>query len=106
VIVPVKRRISKMIDGRITPTTVAAYRHARKLRERGADPEEVHAAERVVDRALNIKLWQTSLFDVYTYRDDGAPDWEHAAELRRKLDAALAQATEATTGPEPEPAPA
>jgi hypothetical protein len=105
---PVKRRISKQIDGRVTPSVVAAYARALALRERAHlsddDRHAAHEAERVVDRALNIKLWQTSLFDVYTYRDEGDPGWERSAELRRKLDAALAAArASAATVSKPEP---
>jgi hypothetical protein len=90
---PVKRRISKVVDGRITPTTVAAYAHALQLRaqaDRGeVDQMEVHEAERVVDRALNIRLWMTSVFDVHCYRDAD----ERSVQLRQQLDQALAEAT-------------
>jgi hypothetical protein len=90
---PVKRRLSKQHDGRITPTVVAAYKLALELREWAhlseADRLAAHDAERVVDRALQIRLWQTSVFDVADYRQPGDPDWERAAELRRRLDAAL-----------------
>jgi hypothetical protein len=88
VIVPVKRRISKQIDGRITPTTLAAYQRALALREQGADPEEVHEAERVVDRCLGVRLWQVSVFDAHRWSDAD----ERSLQLRQQLDAALAEA--------------
>jgi hypothetical protein len=93
---PVKRRLSKQHDGRVTPTVVAAYAHALKLRERAHlsddDRDTAHEAERVVDRALSIRLWQTSVFDVDRFREPGDPDWERSAALRGQLDAALAEA--------------
>ena len=103
---PVKRRLSKQHDGRITPTVVAAYAHALKLRKRAhlsdADRDAANEAERVVDRALSVKLWHTSIFDVDRFREPGDPDWERSASLRRQLDQALAEAKrrqQATTAP-------
>jgi len=105
---PVKRRLSKQHDGRITPTVVAAYAHALKLRKRAhlsdADRDAANEAEKVVDRALSIRLWQTSVFDVDRFREPGDPDWERSAELRRLLDQALADAKrrqQASSEPEP-----
>ena len=93
---PVKRRLSKQRDGRITPTVVAAYAYALELRERAhlsdADREAAHEAERVVDRALSIRLWQTSVFDVDRFREPGDADWERSAQLRQQLDTALVEA--------------
>src|SRR5262249_37219015 len=92
---PVKRRLSKQHDGRITPSVVAAYAHALKLRKRAHlsddDRDAAHEAEKVVDRALSIRLWQTSVFDVDRFQEPGDPDWERSAALRRQLDAALAE---------------
>jgi len=96
-LMPVKRRLSKVVDGRITPTVIAAYARALELRARSngseADRDAAHEAERVVDRALQIRLWMTSVFDVDRYRDEDDPDWQRSAELKRRLDAALAQAS-------------
>jgi hypothetical protein len=99
VTVPVKRRLSKQHDGRITPSVIAAYKHALVLRERAHlsddDRQAAHEALKAVDRAMSIRLWQTSVFDVFDYQQPGDADWERSAELRRRLDAALAQASAA-----------
>jgi pyruvate carboxylase len=99
VIVPYRRRLGKARDGAITPTIVALYDNALKLRasrhRSDVDQESVYEAEKAVDRALSVRLWQTSVFDVDIYRQPGDPDWERAAELRRQLDAALRARREA-----------
>jgi len=91
---PVKRRLSKMHDGRITPTVLGLYQRALELRERAHrsddDRHAAHAAERDVDRALRVRLWETSIFDTIDYQHPDDPDWARAAELRQRLDAALA----------------
>jgi pyruvate carboxylase len=98
-IVPYKRRLGKARDGAITPTVVALYANALKLRihrhRSDEDREATNEAENAVDRALSIRLWQTSVFDVDVYRQPGDPDWERAAELRRQLDVALRTQREA-----------
>lgn len=105
---PVKRRISKQVDGRITPSVVAAYARALELRKRanGSEVDRVaaHEAERIVDRAVSVRLWQTSVFDVDRYRDEGDPDWQRSAELRQRLEAALAEIRRPVSEPEPAPA--
>jgi hypothetical protein len=91
---PMKRRLSKINSDRITPSVLANFARAlelRKLAEQGAaDPEDVHAAERIVDRSLGVRLWEVSIFDVYTFHDDG-----RSLQLRQQLDAALAEAKRA-----------
>ena len=63
---PVKRRLSKQHDGRITPTVVAAYAQALKLRKRAhlsdADRDAANEAERVV-RLAERWHWQITLTD-------------------------------------------
>jgi hypothetical protein len=90
-LMPVKRRLSKQVDGRITPTVVAAYAHALEVRKRNPGSEEQIEAEKVVERALQIRMWETSVFDVDFFRDDGSDDWARAKQLRQQLDAALRQ---------------
>jgi hypothetical protein len=106
-LMPVKRRLSKQHDGRITPTLVVAYARALELRKRAhrrdADRLAAHEAEATVDRALGggiRRLWLVSVFDVYRFQYPGDPNWERTMEQRRKLDAAKA----ARRQQEPEPA--
>ena len=112
---PVKRRLSKEREGAITPSVVAAYGHALELREqvrRGkVDLDELAEAEKVVERALSIKMWQPSVFGLDTFwepSDD--PDYQRALDLRDRLNAALAELKRrrqaAAPAPEPETAPA
>src|SRR5262249_41970129 len=83
--------------GQITPQVLALYRHAVELRVRArrrrtnADWQAAGDAENAVNRALSVRLWETSIFDVLDYpaEADGSPDWLHAAELTQQLDAAL-----------------
>jgi hypothetical protein len=96
---PVKRRLSKQIDGRVTPSIVAAYQRALALRERAHlsedDRDAAHEAEAAVERMLGggiRRMWQISVFDVFEFQEPGDPDWERSASLRRRLDAALAEA--------------
>jgi len=108
---PVKRRLSKQLNGRVTPQIVFLYQKALALRARSHLSDEhrhqAHAAERDVDRAMNVKLWETSIFDTFDYpAEPGDQSWENAMELRQRLDAALAQASAAPrqgtiSGPEP-----
>ena len=104
---PVKRRLSKQIDGRITPSVVAAYARALELREqvrRGkVDLDELAEAEKVVERALSIKMWQPSVFGLDTWEPSDDPDYQRALDLRDRLNAALAEARRprATVPPEP-----
>jgi hypothetical protein len=92
---PMKRRIHKLRDDRVTPTVLAAYRRALELRALGADfREEAHEAEAMVDRLLGggiRRLWLPGVFDVHI-ADPGDPAWEHAMALRRRLDQALSEA--------------
>lgn|SRR5262249_28107660 len=93
---PVKRRLSKQIDGRITPSVVAAYAHALELRKQArrgkVDLDELAEAEKVVERALGIRMWQASVFDLDRLYGPTDPSYQRAAELRAGLDAALAEA--------------
>jgi hypothetical protein len=111
---PVKRRLSKEREGAITPSVVAAYGHALELREqvrRGkVDLDELAEAEKVVERALSIRMWEPSVFDLdRLYRPDDI-GYARAAELRARLDAALTELKRrrqaAAPAPEPETAPA
>jgi hypothetical protein len=107
--VPIKRRLSKQIDGRITPSAVAAYQRALALREQAwrgeGDLEEVAEAESAVERALGIRMWEPSVFGLDTFwepSDD--PDYLRAADLRDRLNTALADARRPrATVSEPEP---
>jgi hypothetical protein len=103
---PVKRRLGKMHDARITPTVVALFKRALELRARQGDREELHAVERDVNRALSIQLWETSIFDfddifnrdappAYMLERGPADDWHRALALRQQLEAALKQASAA-----------
>lgn len=98
---PVKRRLSKVVDGRITSSVVVASARALELREQASrgeiDRDAAHEAEATVDRMLGggiRRLWLPSIFDV------------DRAELKRRLDAALAEAKAQNAISEPEPAPA
>jgi hypothetical protein len=77
--VPVKRRLSKQHDGRISPQVVALYQRALALREQAERGEidwlEAHEAAKVVTRALGVRMWQTSPFDVVEFYKPGDPDW-------------------------------
>ena len=93
---PVKRRLGKQGDGAITPQAVAAYEHALAMRKRadrsGSDEDAAvaHEAERVIDRMFQIRLWMTSIWDVQRYSPHpGNADWERAADIKRRLDAAI-----------------
>jgi hypothetical protein len=112
---PVKRRFSKEREGAISPSTVAAYAHALALREQYArgevDLDAVAEGDKVVERALSIRMWQPSVFGLDTFwelSDD--PDYQRALDLRDRLDAALAELKRrrqaAAPAPEPETAPA
>jgi hypothetical protein len=90
----VKRRLGKQRDGAITPQAVAAYEHALAMRKRAhlsdADRDAAHEAKRVVDRMFQIGLWATSILDTERYGPDpGDPDWVRAADIKRRLDAAI-----------------
>ena len=92
---PVKRRLGKQRETTISPTTIALYARALELRALGPDfREEAHEARAAFERALGggiRRLWETSVFDVINYGPDpGDPEWERAAELKRRLDEALA----------------
>ena len=102
---PVKRRLGKQRDGAITPQAVAAYEHALAMRKRAnrsgsdADRDAAHEAGRVVDRMFQIRLWATSIWDIERYGPDpGDPDWVRAADIKRRLDEALAAARAKQTG--------
>lgn len=107
--VPVKRRLSKINTDRISPSTIAAYAHALELRKRArrgeVDLSEVAEAEKVVERALSIRMWQASVFDLDRLYGPDDPSYARAAELRAGLDAALAARRQrATATPEQQPA--
>src|SRR5262245_62469345 len=82
--------------GLITPQVVTAYRHALELRAQHARGEvaldAVAEADRVVERMLGIRPWQSSVFDLDTFWEPGDPSYARAAELRAGLDTALAEA--------------
>jgi len=93
--VPVKRRLGpNQREGRITPEVLALYRRALELYERAGrgdvDWSVARAAVNDLDRALNVKLWETSVWDPIEFPEeaDGSPDWERAAALARQLAAA------------------
>jgi len=104
----------------ITASTIDLYRTALRLRKRAhlskADREAAYEAEAIVERILGggiRRLWLPSIFDVHEYQRPGDPDWERAAELRRQLDAAVAElkcqeraARRAKAAPPSPPAPA
>ena len=80
---PVKRRLSKQIDGRITPSIVAAYKQAVELRALG-DPR-AREAENAVDRMLQggiRRLWKLSLFDFDACSQSSAPPYLSAQSWR------------------------
>jgi len=76
----------------ITPTVLGLYRRALKLRKHAHlsddDRHAAHAAERDVDRALGVRLWEAGIFRTLDYQHPGRADWDRAAELRRQLEAA------------------
>jgi hypothetical protein len=91
---PTKRTpITRQRTPLVTPQIVDLYRHAIELRTQArrirtnAAWEAAGDAESAVNRALNIKLWETSLFDAidFPHENDGTPDWLRAAELARQL---------------------
>ena len=93
---PMKRRFFKQREGAVTPQAVAAYEHALAMRKRAnrsgsdADRDAAHEAGRVVDRMFQIRLWATSIWDIERYGPDpGDPDWVRAADIKRRLDAAI-----------------
>jgi hypothetical protein len=90
---PVKRRLSKEREGAISPSTVAAYARALELRkqvQRGeVDLDELAESERVVERALSIRMWQPSVFDLDRLYGPDDAGYARAAELRARLEAAL-----------------
>ena len=104
---PVKRRLSKEREGAISPQVVAAYARALELREqvrRGeVDLDAVAEAEKVVERALSIRMWEPSVFDLDRLYGPDDTGYARAVELRARLDAALAEARRprATVPPEP-----
>ena len=83
----------------ITPQIVDNWRRALKLNKRAhlshADFELAYAAERDVDRALGIKLWNISIFEDEMFKHDSPPEylfqqgradgWYRTHELRRQL---------------------
>jgi len=74
----------------ITPTVLGLYRRALKLRKHAHlsddDRHAAHAAERDVDRALGVRLWEAGIFRTLDYQHPGRADWDRAAELRRQLE--------------------
>src|SRR5262245_61556487 len=109
---PVKRRLSKQHDGRITPSVIAAYQRALALRERAHlsddDRDAAHEAQAAVDRLLGggvRRMWKISIWDFDDiYSRDTPPrdprshdDWARMLELRQRLDAALAEASRRPT---------
>jgi hypothetical protein len=86
----------------ITPQVVELYRRALRLRKQAhlseADRELAIDAERDVDRALGLKLWDDSVFEDFMFVSDEPPaylresrdanaveGWYHVRELRRQL---------------------
>jgi hypothetical protein len=108
--VPVKRRLGKQRDSTISPTTVALYAHALEVRKLGPDfREEAWEAQCAVERALGNgrrRFFVPTVFDIIDKAPDpDDPDWERAAELKRRLDEALAATKKvgpATAIPDPE----
>ena len=99
----------------ITASTIDLYRTALRLRRRAhlseADRRAAYEAEAVVERILGggiRRLWLPSIFDIdHRWPHPEDPDWVRAAELRRQLDAALAEAKQRQQAvAEPETAPA
>jgi hypothetical protein len=107
----------------ITPQALDLYRRALKLRTRAhlssADKYACHDAERDLDRALGIKLWDTSVFDTIGYKQppaymnaDQREGWMWSMGLRQQLEAAVrqertarrAKAVPPSLPPEPPPA--
>src|SRR5262245_18958148 len=86
--------------GLVSPQACDLYRHALKLQVKAqrsgvdADKHAAWDAEADLDRLLGggvRRLWEVSVFDVYRFQEPGDPGWERKAELRRQLDAAVAE---------------
>jgi hypothetical protein len=108
---PVKRRLGKQQrEGVISPTTVGLYARALELRALGPDfAEEAYEARAAFERALGggvRRFFETTVFDIIDHGPcPGDPEWDRAADLKRRLDEALeaarAKATPTSTTPEP-----
>jgi hypothetical protein len=108
---PVKRRLGKQREATISPALVASYAHALEVRALGPDfRDEAWEAQCAVERALGggrRRFFVTTVFDVIDHAPDpGDPEWDRAADLKRRLDEALAaarakQTIPAGTAPEP-----
>src|SRR5262245_15416155 len=99
---PVKRRLSKLREHAIDAEAVLLFERGLRLRARRHrsidDMRAYGSAASDLDRALNVRLWSTSVLD--TVGETKPPSWMHhhlelalwdqAAELRRQLEAALA----------------
>ena len=111
---PVKRRLDKRRESAISAEVVAAYARALELRKQArrgeVDLDEVAEAESTVERALSIRMWEPSVFDLDRLYGPDDLDYQRALDLRDRLNAALAELKRrrqaAAPTPEPETAPA
>ena len=93
---PVKRRLDKRRESAISAEVVAAYARALELRKQArrgeVDLDEVAEAESTVERALSIRMWEPSVFDLDRLYGPDDTGYERAADLRARLETALAAA--------------
>jgi hypothetical protein len=81
--------------GAVTPQVIHLHRRVLELQRKGASREDIHDAERLVERTLGVKLWDFSPYDFpLIFKTDEPPayvhekgpgavaNWQHAKDLR------------------------
>lgn len=100
---PIKRRLSKVRQHRITPELVDLWVCLREIQEVGDDEEwepegrrrEYLDNSRALDSGLGLRPWEASPLHVHEgkppppYQNLYAASWPRAQELRRELETAL-----------------